>query len=186
MSKFKQLQATAKELGINSFGKTAEALQAEIEKVSKNDVKTALEGETLTTPEGIVIEEVKTEETKRKPGRPIVEGSERQKRLAEQEQKRANGELKRGRPVIEGSKRQQDLAAKEARKEANGGEVKRGRPVDPNSAAYKKKMEREAKIKAGIVLKPGRPKMIKVDVEKTEGVETVKTTETVPVETIGE
>lgn len=61
-------------------------------------------------------------------GRPVDPNSERQKRLAELDAKRKNGELKRGRPVVEDSARQKRLAEMEARKAANGGTVKRGRP----------------------------------------------------------
>ena len=46
----------------------------------------------------------------RMPGRPVVEGSERQLRLAEQEFKRKNGLMKKGRPVDETSAKQQRVA----------------------------------------------------------------------------
>lgn len=73
-------------------------------------------------------------------GRPVNPNSARQKRIAELEAKRANGELKRGRPVVGNSKRQAVLAAREA-KRAAGAEIKRGRPVNPNS-------ERQARLAA--------------------------------------
>jgi hypothetical protein len=62
-----------------------------------------------------------------KRGRPVNEGSVRQIRLKEMEEKRALGLLKRGRPVNTNSVRQQMLAEMEI-KRANG-ELKRGRPA---------------------------------------------------------
>ena len=41
--------------------------------------------------------------------------------------------MKKGRPVVEGSARQARLAARAARVEANGGVVKRGRPSKPKA-----------------------------------------------------
>ena len=62
-------------------------------------------------------------------GRPTVEGSARQARLAARAARvAAGGEVKRGRPAVEGSVRQAKLAARAARVEA-GGTVKRGRPA---------------------------------------------------------
>ena len=60
-------------------------------------------------------------------GRKVDPNSARQVRLAELEEKRANGELRRGRPVNPNSARQQRLAELEV-KRANG-ELKRGRPA---------------------------------------------------------
>lgn len=54
-------------------------------------------------------------------GRPIVEGSKRQARLAE-------GPKKRGRKVNPNSKRQLRLAELEAKRKANGGVMPLGRP----------------------------------------------------------
>jgi len=67
-------------------------------------------------------------------------------------------EKRRGRPVVEGSARQLKLAAREARAQMNNGVVKRGRPVVINSARQQKFAEREAKRAAGIEIKRGRPK----------------------------
>ena len=62
-------------------------------------------------------------------GRPTVEGSARQARLAARAARvAAGGEVKRGRPAVEGSVRQAKLAARAARVAA-GGTVKRGRPA---------------------------------------------------------
>jgi hypothetical protein len=62
-------------------------------------------------------------------GRPTVEGSARQARLAARAARvAAGGTVQRGRPSVEGSARQAKLAAQAARIAA-GGEIKRGRPA---------------------------------------------------------
>jgi hypothetical protein len=62
-------------------------------------------------------------------GRPTVEGSARQARLAARAARvAAGGTVQRGRPAVEGSARQAKLAAQAARVAA-GGEIKRGRPA---------------------------------------------------------
>ena len=62
-------------------------------------------------------------------GRPTVEGSARQARLAARAARvAAGGTVQRGRPAVEGSARQAKLAAQAARIAA-GGEIKRGRPA---------------------------------------------------------
>jgi hypothetical protein len=72
----------------------------------------------------------KTENTTPKSkGRPTVEGSARQARLAARAARvAAGGEVKRGRPAVQGSARQAKLAAQAARIAA-GGTIKRGRPA---------------------------------------------------------
>jgi hypothetical protein len=61
-------------------------------------------------------------------GRPTVEGSARQARLAARAARvAAGGTVQRGRPAVEGSARQAKFAAQAARIAA-GGEIKRGRP----------------------------------------------------------
>ena len=61
-------------------------------------------------------------------GRPTVEGSARQARLAARaERVAAGGEVKRGRPAVQTSARQAKLAAQAARIAA-GGSIQRGRP----------------------------------------------------------
>lgn len=62
-------------------------------------------------------------------GRKINPNSTRQKRLAELEIRRANGELQKGRPINQNSIRQKRLAEMKARAELNGGIIKRGRPA---------------------------------------------------------
>lgn len=63
---------------------------------------------------------------------------------------------KRGRPTVEGSARQSRLAARAARVAA-GGEVKRGRPANQQSARQAKLAIKAAKIAAGESIKRGRP-----------------------------
>ena len=63
---------------------------------------------------------------------------------------------KRGRPTLEGSARQARLAARAARVAA-GGEVKRGRPASQTSARQAKLAAKAAKIAAGESIKRGRP-----------------------------
>lgn len=64
--------------------------------------------------------------------------------------------VKRGRPTIEGSARQARLAARAARVAA-GGEVKRGRPASANSARQAKLAIKAAKLANGEAIKRGRP-----------------------------
>lgn len=101
-----------------------------------------MQDQTTTPVEATAPEVVET----KKPGRPPVEGSKRQQKLAERAEREAKGEtIRRGRPAVEGSKRQQKLAA------------------------------RQARIEAGMEIKPGRPKMAPVEVPTTETVEPVAT-----------
>jgi hypothetical protein len=69
---------------------------------------------------------------------------------------------RRGRPVVEGSNRQARLAAKEARIAA-GGSISKGRPSNPNSARQMRLAAKEARIASGAVIKPGRPKVVKTE-----------------------
>ena len=64
--------------------------------------------------------------------------------------------VKRGRPTVEGSARQARLAARAARVAA-GGEVKRGRPASANSARQAKLAAKAAKLANGEMIKRGRP-----------------------------
>ena len=73
-------------------------------------------------------------------------------------------EKQKGRPVVEGSARQLRLA-KQAEKVANGGELKRGRPTVAGSARQRKLEERATKLAAGEAIKRGRPKMVKEEKE---------------------
>lgn len=63
----------------------------------------------------------------------------------------------RGRPVIENSARQARLA-KRAERLAKGGELKKGRPSNPNSARQLKMAARMNALQSGTAVKRGRPK----------------------------
>ena len=129
-------------------------------------VKAALEAgiTKANTMKSVVLEEMlagmNKQETTGKRGRPVNVNSERQKRLAELEMKRANGELKRGRPINVHSERQLRLLDLEIKRVK--GELKRGRPVNQNSNRQIRLAELEAK-RANGELRRGRPKMIKVE-----------------------
>ena len=62
----------------------------------------------------------------------------------------------KGRPVVEGSARQARLAARAARVAA-GGEVKRGRPAVSTSARQARLAAQAARVAAGQAIKRGRP-----------------------------
>jgi hypothetical protein len=66
------------------------------------------------------------------------------------------GKGSKGRPTVEGSARQARLAARAARVAA-GGEVKRGRPANTSSARQAKLAIKAAKLAAGESIKRGRP-----------------------------
>jgi hypothetical protein len=74
----------------------------------------------------------------------------------------ANESKRRGRPVVENSARQMKLAVVAAK--INSGEtISRGRPSNPNSARQARLMAQEARKAAGIEVKVGRPKMAKTE-----------------------
>lgn len=73
-----------------------------------------------------------------------------------------NKTTKRGRPVVENSARQAKLAAR-AERIANGGSIGRGRPSNPNSARQAKIAAQEARKAAGVEIKVGRPKAVKAE-----------------------
>lgn len=125
--------------------------------VSTKKVKTVKEAEIKVVPVAEVPVAAPAQEEKPQLGRPVNPESERQKRLAEIAEKRAQGLIKRGRPVVEGSSHQQKLAEQAKRKEENGGVARRGRPVDPNSPRQLRLAEKQAKIAAGQEIKRGRP-----------------------------
>jgi hypothetical protein len=66
---------------------------------------------------------------------------------------------RRGRPVVENSTRQAKLAARVARVEA-GGSISKGRPANPDSKRQARLQAQIARAAAGIVIKPGRPKVV--------------------------
>ena len=69
---------------------------------------------------------------------------------------------RRGRPVVENSTRQAKLAARIARVAA-GGSISKGRPANPDSKRQARLQAQTARAAAGIVIKPGRPKTVKVE-----------------------
>lgn len=80
---------------------------------------------------------------------------------------------RRGRPVIDGSVRQAKLAAQAARVAA-GGSISRGRPSNPTSARQARLAAQEARKASGLDIRVGRPKgsgKPKEAVETTEVVE---------------
>lgn len=135
----------------NNLKSEAKALGIDVKGMKKTDIEAAIAqaqnvpstSEAPEAPEAQApkMETVINEEVKKQLGRPINPESTRQKVLAEKAALRAAGLLKRGRPIVEGSPRQLREAA------------------------------RAAKIAAGIELKPGRPKMIKVEVPVVPAVE---------------
>jgi hypothetical protein len=128
-------------------------------------VKKALEAgiTKANTMKSVVLEEMLAGmevKTTGKRGRPVNENSVRQQRLAELEEKRANGELKRGRPVNNESNRQVRLAELEL-KRVNG-ELRKGRPVNESSVRQMRLKEIEERKLNG-TFKLGRPKAIKLE-----------------------
>ena len=76
----------------------------------------------------------------------------------------ATATAKRGRPVVNNSARQAKLAAR-AERIANGGSVERGRPANPTSKRQARLAAQAARVEAGIAIKVGRPKAVKVEAE---------------------
>lgn len=80
---------------------------------------------------------------------------------------------KRGRPTIEGSARQAKLAT-QAAKLAKGESISRGRPSNPTSKRQARLMAQELRKAAGLEIKVGRPKgsgKPKDEVKATESTE---------------
>lgn len=130
--------------------------------------KTVVVGETIPTADATttteVVTEVKTEEvpteTPTADATPATEVAEPKKL---------------GRPIVEGSVRQQKLAERAAKIEAEGG-IKRGRPVKGDSARQERLKKRQEKIAAGIPIAPGRPKGSGVKKEEVVVTATVEPT----------
>jgi hypothetical protein len=80
--------------------------------------------------------------------------------------------VKRGRPTLEGSARQAKLAAR-AERVAAGGSVERGRPSNPDSARQARLAARAARLASGVEVKAGRPKGTGKTVEVEMSVEPV-------------
>jgi hypothetical protein len=64
---------------------------------------------------------------------------------------------RRGRPVVNTSARQAKLAAREARVAA-GGAIERGRPSNPTSKRQARLATQAARAASGVEIKVGRPK----------------------------
>ena len=69
---------------------------------------------------------------------------------------------KRGRPVVNNSARQAKLAAR-AERVKNGGSIERGRPSNPNSKRQARLAAQAARKASGVEIKVGRPKAVKAD-----------------------
>jgi len=126
IQEFNQLKATAKELGINTNGMKKEDIIAAIAAKTGNEHQEQAEGEVSID---VQADGTATVE-KRKPGRPVIEGSARQTKLAAMNERAAanGGQIKLGRPVDPTSPRQVRLAEIAAKREAAGGKLKAGRP----------------------------------------------------------
>jgi hypothetical protein len=74
----------------------------------------------------------------------------------------ATATAKRGRPVINNSARQAKLAAR-AERVAAGGSVERGRPSNPTSKRQARLSAQAARAAAGVAIKVGRPKAVKTE-----------------------
>jgi len=71
--------------------------------------------------------------------------------------KTSESSAKRGRPVVNTSARQAKLAAREARVAA-GGSIERGRPSNPTSKRQARLAAQAARAASGVEIKVGRPK----------------------------
>jgi hypothetical protein len=95
--------------------------------------------------------------------------------IAAQENNEAKA--KPGRPVVQGSARQIRLAAMQARKEANGGQIKLGRPAMPDSKRQQQLVEIAERKANGYVAQRGRPSFASLGLQtKKEAEKQSKTT----------
>ena len=72
-------------------------------------------------------------------------------------------EKQKGRPIVAGSVRQLKLA-EQVKRIADGGKIERGRPTNGTSARQMRIAAKAALIAAGVKVGPGRPKVIKPEV----------------------
>jgi len=190
-SQIKQVQKTAKEMGLDTTKHSVEELVQHIAKKSGNEAIKHIADKEAAKDDVIVI----PADFKMKPGRPVDPTSKRQAdeqakhehRLAIYKQKQLDAgmsqedvdkitelpedfKLQQGRPVVPGSARQQRLAEK-----GTSGTGKQGRPLNPTSERQKKlakQMENRTKAylaQMGIT----NPASVKVVIEapKTEPIE---------------
>ena len=131
---FNAMKAEAKSLGINITGMKKDQIEAAIVAAQEQFADQNFDDVEPRTEE-VVLNITNEGVTKStRPGRPVNLDSVRQKMLAEKQKLREEGLLRRGRPAVEGSARQQRMQA------------------------------RAEKLAAGIQVKPGRPKAVKVEV----------------------
>lgn len=131
---FNAMKEEAKSLGIDVTGMKKVEIEAAIV-AKQEEFVTQNTDDVEPQTDDVVINITNEGVTKStRPGRPVNLDSVRQKMLAEKQKLREEGLLRRGRPAVENSARQQRMQA------------------------------RAEKLAAGIQVKPGRPKAVKVEV----------------------
>lgn len=131
---FNAMKEEAKSLGIDVTGMKKVEIEAAIV-AKQEEFVTQNTDDVEPQTDDVVINITNEGVTKStRPGRPVNLDSVRQKTLAEKQKLREEGLLRRGRPAVENSARQQRMQA------------------------------RAEKLAAGIQVKPGRPKAVKVEV----------------------
>ena len=131
---FNAMKEEAKSLGIDVTGMKKVEIEAAI--VAKQEEFVIQNTDDVEPQTDDVVINITNEGVTKstRPGRPVNLDSVRQKMLAEKQKLREEGLLRRGRPAVENSARQQRMQA------------------------------RAEKLAAGIQVKPGRPKAVKVEV----------------------
>ena len=131
---FNAMKEEAKSLGIDVTGMKKVEIEAAIV-AKQEEFVTQNTDDVEPQTDDVVINITNEGVTKStRPGRPVNLDSVRQKTLAEKQKLREEGLLRRGRPAVENSARQQRMQA------------------------------RAEKLAAGIQVKPGRPKAVKIEV----------------------
>ena len=131
---FNAMKAEAKSLGINITGMKKDQIEAAIIAKQEEFANQNFDNVEPQTEEVEIVTVAQVATAEiKRKGRPVDPNSPRQMRLAEQIRMREEGLLRRGRPAVEGSARQQRMQA------------------------------RAEKIASGISIKPGRPKVNKVE-----------------------
>ena len=122
----------------NAIKEEAKSLGIDTTGMKKAEIEAAIAAKQEVEPQiSNVVIEITNEGVTKKKGRPVDPNSPRQIRIVEKARLREEGLLRRGRPEVEGSARQQRMQA------------------------------RAAKLAAGISIKPGRPKVNKVETVAT-------------------
>lgn len=131
---FNAMKEEAKSLGIDVTGMKKAEIEAAI--VAKQEEFVTQNTDDVDPQTDDVVINITNEGVIKstRPGRPVNLDSVRQKTLAEKQKLREEGLLRRGRPAVENSARQQRMQA------------------------------RAEKLAAGIQVKPGRPKAVKIEV----------------------